>query len=498
MPSFSFAATANAVALAGATPGVRRHRAAPLLPRPGGGARRDRRRAPRRSCRCTSTGTPPRWTASPSIAAAARPGAGRGRRAGPPRRAAADAPVGTFGDGGGLQLLPDEEHDRAGRAGSSSAPTRPSRGRVRLLRNQGMERRYANEIVGYNARMTDLHAAIGRVQLRRLPGWTAARRRNAAYLTAALRRLGELPGSALPAVAPGRRTGVAPVHGARSRRATGSSPRSPGSASRPACTTRRRSTGCRPTTWTSTCRQTAAAAREVLSLPVHPALTPAQLRADRRRRVSQALAEAMAAMSAHAAGRPDRARHDGPQPRPRPAVAARTSSWSRPSTRATRPQRPATRVEVLDTVARAPRPRHRPVRGRHARPARTRRSASNWPRPGSPTLIEKPLAHDAKAAQTIAEAFARNGVIGLRRAHRAVQPGAAGHAARLAARRARRRLPGGHPAPGAVPGPHRRRRRRPRPGHPRHRPHGVGDRRRPTGRSRRGSRTAAAGRTRTW
>ncbi len=36
-----------------------------------------------------------------------------------------------------------------------------------------MERRYANEIVGYNARMTDLHAAIGRVQLRRLPEWTA-------------------------------------------------------------------------------------------------------------------------------------------------------------------------------------------------------------------------------------------------------------------------------------------------------------------------------------
>jgi predicted dehydrogenase len=31
---------------------------------------------------------------------------------------------------------------------------------------------------------------------------------------------------------------------------------------------------------------------------------------------------------------------------------------------------------------------------------------------GVPTLVEKPLAHDAKAAQTITEAFARNGVIG--------------------------------------------------------------------------------------
>ena len=37
---------------------------------------------------------------------------------------------------------------------------------VRLLRNQGMEQRYRNEIVGLNNRMTDLAAAIGRVQLR--------------------------------------------------------------------------------------------------------------------------------------------------------------------------------------------------------------------------------------------------------------------------------------------------------------------------------------------
>ena len=34
-----------------------------------------------------------------------------------------------------------------------------------------MERRYANEVVGFNARMTDIHAAIGRVQLGKLPRW---------------------------------------------------------------------------------------------------------------------------------------------------------------------------------------------------------------------------------------------------------------------------------------------------------------------------------------
>ena len=53
---------------------------------------------------------------------------------------------------------------------------------ARLLRNQGMETRYQNELVGFNLRMTDIAAAIGRVQLRKLHRWTEARRQNAAFL----------------------------------------------------------------------------------------------------------------------------------------------------------------------------------------------------------------------------------------------------------------------------------------------------------------------------
>ena len=57
--------------------------------------------------------------------------------------------------------------------------------RVRILRNQGMRGAYDYSTIGGNARMTDIAAAIGRVQLRRLPEWTAARRRTAAlYLDA--------------------------------------------------------------------------------------------------------------------------------------------------------------------------------------------------------------------------------------------------------------------------------------------------------------------------
>ncbi|MDP3893096.1 DegT/DnrJ/EryC1/StrS aminotransferase family protein, partial [Nocardioides sp.] len=68
---------------------------------------------------------------------------------------------------------------------------------LRLLRNQGMEQRYANEIVGTNTRMTDVAAAIGREQLKRLEGWTEQRRANAKTLTAGL---ADAPGVTTPAV----------------------------------------------------------------------------------------------------------------------------------------------------------------------------------------------------------------------------------------------------------------------------------------------------------
>lgn len=93
-------------------------------------------------------------------------------------------PVGTFGTFAMFSLYPTKNMT-SGEGGMVACDEDVAR-RVRLLRNQGMERQYANEVVGFNARMTDVHAAIGRVQLRRLPGWTEQRRRNAAFLDAHL------------------------------------------------------------------------------------------------------------------------------------------------------------------------------------------------------------------------------------------------------------------------------------------------------------------------
>jgi dTDP-4-amino-4,6-dideoxygalactose transaminase len=58
---------------------------------------------------------------------------------------------------------------------------------LRMIRNQGMNTQYYHEVVGFNFRMTNIAAAIGLAQLDRLPGWTDARIRNAAYLSDHLR-----------------------------------------------------------------------------------------------------------------------------------------------------------------------------------------------------------------------------------------------------------------------------------------------------------------------
>lgn len=95
------------------------------------------------------------------------------------------AQVGTFGDFGMFSLYPTKNMT-SGEGGMVSCSSDEIARAVRLLRNQGMERQYANEVVGFNARMTDIHAAIGRVQLTKVEGWTGTRQANAAFLDANL------------------------------------------------------------------------------------------------------------------------------------------------------------------------------------------------------------------------------------------------------------------------------------------------------------------------
>jgi perosamine synthetase len=69
--------------------------------------------------------------------------------------------------------------------------------RVHLLREHGMKVRYHHDVLGYNFRMTDIHASIGLAQLPKLAGHNARRREIAARYDR------ELRGVVTPAVRPG-------------------------------------------------------------------------------------------------------------------------------------------------------------------------------------------------------------------------------------------------------------------------------------------------------
>jgi len=71
----------------------------------------------------------------------------------------------------------------------------PTAERLRLLRNHGQARRYEHVLIGYNWRLTEMQAAIGRVQLRKLDTILARKRENAAWLS---RRLAQVPGISPP------------------------------------------------------------------------------------------------------------------------------------------------------------------------------------------------------------------------------------------------------------------------------------------------------------
>jgi perosamine synthetase len=72
--------------------------------------------------------------------------------------------------------------------------------RLRLLINHGQSEKYLHTILGYNYRMTDIGAALGIVQLKKLEKFNLRRRKNAEYYNANL----SVKGLSVPFVGPAR------------------------------------------------------------------------------------------------------------------------------------------------------------------------------------------------------------------------------------------------------------------------------------------------------
>lgn len=110
-------------------------------------------------------------------------------------------PVGSFGHAAAFSFCQDKIITTGGEGGVLALDDETAWSRAWAYKDIGRSHeavyhrqhppgfRWLTESFGTNWRLTEMQSALGRIQLRRLPGWQAQRKANAGYLTAALSRV---------------------------------------------------------------------------------------------------------------------------------------------------------------------------------------------------------------------------------------------------------------------------------------------------------------------
>lgn len=90
--------------------------------------------------------------------------------------------VGSFGDLAAFSFYPTKNMT-TGEGGMITTNNEVLAKKIKMLRNHGMEKRYYHDILGFNFRMTNIAAAIGIHQLKKLKHFNKKRAENARFLT---------------------------------------------------------------------------------------------------------------------------------------------------------------------------------------------------------------------------------------------------------------------------------------------------------------------------
>ncbi len=85
--------------------------------------------------------------------------------------------AGSLGHAACFSFFPSKNMTVAGDGGMVVTSDEELAGKVSKLINQGRSSKYVHDILGFNFRLSELPSAVGRAQLRKLPGWVEARRK---------------------------------------------------------------------------------------------------------------------------------------------------------------------------------------------------------------------------------------------------------------------------------------------------------------------------------
>ena len=108
--------------------------------------------------------------------------------------------TGSFGDVNGTSFYPGKNLGALGDAGAVTTDNEILARKIETLRNYGSQKKYFNEVIGYNNRLDELQAAFLSVKLKQLGKWTIERQEIANSYTSQLKGIGDL---VLPRLATG-------------------------------------------------------------------------------------------------------------------------------------------------------------------------------------------------------------------------------------------------------------------------------------------------------